>query len=442
MSERNGNLLNTEGLNKPDTLTDEALGNFLAGVGNHEVKALLLCAMQKDTLYSIGDVHKIVISAQGENPGWIINKGTLNSYFPTLEKVSLVTRKISDSSYNTYGYVRTPIGDSQGQALAGLLLDFSLRHSEISLQDLGCGQSSSNKTKDIEMEGEEAEYKPRSPFNRYTILKTLLQNEYPLKIIDIANLTKLSVTRCSSHLQALRASGLVFYDSKESGEPFIVLTLDPLRPSEPPDTYKRYTKLTQAVYEVLLSEGEGKIWTYPDIAKEVIKSHYGRNMTQHDVRHVSGVLTFLRRKKYVEAEKFTGEVQSEVSLKPEKRKLTTDFISLIELFQSQDSHTLELGTSMASEIIANPTKVADLFRKAKEHSHHANAKPKKETLDSIIAIIANNPGVTIRRITQLINEQSDISYKEHTIMVYVNELEKANRIYAEKIRLSKRLSIV
>lgn len=122
---------------KKERLSDEELGNLLAAFGNNEAKAVTLIAMRKGVIYSEYDLYSAVIEKQGEGVGWRQSRGVPFTYCrSSFENIGLVAKSVSDPVLETWGYLKTDYGEELGDALAGLLLDFSLRHPEVSLYDI------------------------------------------------------------------------------------------------------------------------------------------------------------------------------------------------------------------------------------------------------------------------------------------------------------------
>lgn len=126
-----------------ERLSDEEMGNLISALGNHEAKAIVLCLMTPGIIYPRYDLYRAVIQAQGQNIGWRMNReGPFKYCQNSLSPIGLVTHEVINPDLSTYGYMKTEYGEKIGVPLAGLLLDFSLRHPDFSLQDFFASTSS------------------------------------------------------------------------------------------------------------------------------------------------------------------------------------------------------------------------------------------------------------------------------------------------------------
>src|SRR3989344_5311749 len=129
-----------------EKLSDEELGNLISAVGNHEAKAITLGLMLPGNTYSAYQLYKGIIGLQGEDMGWNISDRVPFGYCQsTLYPIGLVAQELIDPDLKTVGFMKTSRGRNEGDALAGLTLDFSLRYPEFSLQDFFGNTASSSK---------------------------------------------------------------------------------------------------------------------------------------------------------------------------------------------------------------------------------------------------------------------------------------------------------
>ena len=417
-----------EVLGQPERLSDEVVGNLLSGVGNHEAKAILLVAMQTGQVYSRPDSFTLITAAQGPNPGWVMDsKGPFGYFQNSLDPVSLVAMEIIDSSLKTYGYLRTEHGETLGVPLCGLLLDFSIRHSNYSLQDLLGGTNSANaRTSTITMAGEEAEYKLRSPINRFKIFKQLIKApRLPLRVEDLQDA---GLSQVTDHLRTLSKAGIINYESTRHGQSLIFLSLASDRSSDDPSPYHDRTQMTQAVYRLLLSKGD-KVWTIQELVDELVKTYHKGNYNG-----VSAICTHLRKNGYLKAQKFTREQASEIGLDDEQRQLLTDFVNIVDIFQNQNLEVLERGRRLASQILANPVHVSILMRKAKEHSTQTNKRPLTLTLSNIYNIIEIKPSITTIDILEMLSTRYGYRLSRTRIGRLINKLKNNGSIISKIVK--------
>lgn len=396
--------MQTEGQEVPRTperpkerLSDEEMGNFISALGNHEAKAITLCLMTPGIIYSRGDLHRAVIWAQGQNKGWRMNRQVSFDYCQkSLSPIGLVTREVINPDLSAYGYIKTDYGDKIGVPLAGLLLDFSLRHPDFSLQDFFGRTHSSSQSQEID----ETEYKKRAPITRLKIFWEILTSSPLIQTRDIVKQIGYASTaeNIGKHLFNLSRNGLLSYEAVTKGEAHVFYRLSETPPFSEPEPYDRDRKLTNFAYQLLKEDGNRE-WS-----AEVIKERYQQYLEtqvksllneKNLMGRISSILSHLVKKGYARRRKFIGgQKGSEVTLTEEQRKVLLELVTLLDRFQNQDPAVLELGKRLASQIITNSEKVSLLFAKAKERSSDAGSLPIQETADDILRIVSSYPGST------------------------------------------------
>lgn len=389
-----------------ERLSDAQMGNLISALGNHEAKAAVLCLMTPGIIYSAGDLHRAIIWAQGQNIGWRMSRSDSFSYCQnSLSPIGLVTHEAINPDLSAYGYMKTEYGDKVGVPLAGLLLDFSLRHPSFSLWDFFGGTASSSQSQEIG----EMEYKKRSPTTRLKIFCEILTSSLPIRCIDIARQTGEITRTIGTHLSNLSENGLLSYEAIKPGEARVFYRLSETPPSSEPEPLRRLVSLTNFVYELLKKDGN-KEW-FAEAVQEQHRQYQkinGKPLRKEAISTdiISDVLSHLVKKGYARRRKFIGgKIHSEVTLTEEQRKMLLELVTLLDRFQNQDPAVLKLGKRLASGIIANPEKVSLLLAKAKERSSHAGALPTQETAGDILRIISSSPGYTANQIHDTLKEE-------------------------------------
>lgn len=99
-------------IQKPERLPDEELGDLLAALGNHEAKAITLGLMKPGIIYTNLDLYHAIIEAQGQNPGWIINRmGPFAYCHNSLAPIGLVAQEVTMAGgLERIGYMKTEKG--------------------------------------------------------------------------------------------------------------------------------------------------------------------------------------------------------------------------------------------------------------------------------------------------------------------------------------------
>lgn len=390
-----------------ERLSDEEMGNLISALGNHEAKALTLCLMTPGIIYSRRDLRRRVIQAQGLNIGWRVNWAIPFSYCEnSLSPIGLVTREAINPDGSTYGYMKTEDGEIKGVPLAGLLLDFSLRHPDFSLQDFFGSTNSSSQLQEIGG----VEYKERAPIRRLEISRRLLTSNLPMRTTDIAN--QIGVGReagIGDHLFQLAERGFISYEAVKQGEAHVFYRLSEAPPSSESQPWRGREVLTNFVYQLLKEDGNRE-WSAEAIVEQCQQYRRANDNLLFGEKalkdRISTILSHLTKNGYARRRKFIGgKIQSEINLTREQREMLLDLVSLLDRFQNQDPAVLEFGRRRAREIIADVQRVSLLFAKAKEHSSNAGVLPRQETADEILRIISSHPDCTVDQIWQSFKEK-------------------------------------
>ncbi|HVZ11843.1 MAG TPA: hypothetical protein VG965_02330 [Patescibacteria group bacterium] len=385
-----------------ERLSDEQMGNLLAAVGNHEAKAITLGIMEPGRVYRQKGLRNAVLRAQGKNPGWRINiQGPIQYCFNSFEPIGLVAKEALRADFSTDGYFKTPKGEAQGEALAGLVLDFSLRYPNFSLQDFFSVPSSSSAGEKI---GEGEEYKERAPLVRLKILQRLLSMDKPIRISDVVNNLGEDYERIRVHLESMRDWKIIDYDSISYGKNFSFYKLSDEAPQEDPDLiYNTERIYPQFVYR-LLKDHPNRVWTREEIGEEYIKSGISKKSLKNATMIAAGILNLLKERGYAERSKFGSGLQSEISLQDDQRIMIRDLVTTLSRFQNQNVGALEFGRRRLRDILVDGPAVSRLIAKAKEHSIYANRQSKADTADVIYAIVLDNSGCAIRDIQKKLKD--------------------------------------
>ena len=395
----------TDGFSKPtenskrERLPDEEMGNLISAIGNHEAKALTLGLMEPEHIYSSGDIHRRIIGAQGNSAGWKMNqRGPFNYCQFSLAPVGLVAQELMDSDLKTTGFMKTRKGEVEGDALAGLILDFSLKYPEFSVQDFFGGTPSSSKVQET---SEGIEYKKRAPMTRIKIFWELLSSELPARKADFVNKIGESPETIQTHLRALGDAKIISYESVGHDKPYTYYKASEDAPIEPPEPFKKYATMTSFVYG-LLRDNPDREWTADDVAEEILKSPNFHASQEYATHYSSNVMNYLKQKGYVERRKFGEDLMSEINLNDNQKNMIFDLINMLNNFQNQESSALVFGKRRLQEILGDPELVSKLMTKAKEHSSKANRTPHEELLGRILTIVSAKSNPTGREVQEVL----------------------------------------
>lgn len=394
-----------------EKMSDEELGNLLAAFGNHEAKALTLISMMPERIYTSTDLYSTLIKSQGDDIGWKPNSMTPFGYcLKSLSPIGLVTKEYLDQEQGIYGYEITSYGRDVGVPLAGLLLDFSLRHGEISLIRLfgSTKSSSSQKNSELSDTAKAASYKERSPLSRFKILGEIATRDLPLRMVDIEGDMRISQSKISNHLREMKRLGLINVESTEVNKSFIDYKLSEEGPKQAPHTHRNDSYLTQAVWGICQKYPELDL-TRNDIVAKLVETnprYAGKKPKDRTLlNRTSGILAHLARAGYLQKGKFSKTFHSEISISDDQRKIIEELLTILYEFQNQNPEIVEKGKRLAEELIVNSDKVRDLMEKVKLTSPYVSQFPFEEMQTMVLSIIQENPNITNKEIRAKLEEQ-------------------------------------
>jgi DNA-binding transcriptional ArsR family regulator len=380
-------------------ISDEELGNLVSAIGNHEAKAIIFGLMVPTTAYGVSDSHKMVMDAQVQSLGWVIDR---RAPFQFME----------DSF----------VPNGLAQEVAGLLLDFSLRYPQTSLRDLFGSTHLSVKS----LEGQEL--KKRAPTTSRKILRALVASPLPTSAVAIARAigeyedTGNIVPR---HLSDLSEKHIIVYSARDSSGPFSLYSLNPDHPAENPPAHPKVPTVGQFVWNKI-QETPNKQWTSKELAKLYIGEYpdkkFASSKTVPD--YMKSVLSFLIKTGYLRKE----GVPSSITMSNEQRNMLLDLLSVLDKFQNQDQESLLFGKKRLREILSDPTLVSSLLRKAKEHSPDANSVPSEESLAQILTIIRGHPNITQAEVRQQLADIQGRTLKIRRTYELLNSLVRSGEI--------------
>lgn len=374
-------------------ISDAELGNLISAFGNHEIKALTLALMKPGIVYSERNLNSLLSQSSGENVGARMNKRAGFGYCEdSLSPIGLVTREAIDKDTNVYGYSKLAYGEAVGDPLAGLLLDFSLKHPDFSLQDFFGNTATSSTAND----DSDVDFKKRAPITRLKLYWELVTTTLPARSKDIADATGESERIVGKHLSALSDKGIVNYESVKQGGSRISYTLAGNQPDSDPIPYKHNRTVTENIVAILRNSPNTQ-WTHEEMRMELADQLLmnGKTVPESLGRTAEEVLSYLANSGYAQRGIFSVSKQSDVSLGDHQRIMIHELISLLDKFQNGDPATVEFGRKKLAEIIANPGSVSALIIKAREHSSNVQRVPISESSDHLKMLISSNPDVTM-----------------------------------------------
>lgn len=421
-----------------ERLSDEELGNLLAAIGNHEAKAITLLVMRPGEIYTYRELFKEFLRAQGEVKGWQISPGVPFGYCEdSLSPIGLVAKEALNPDLSTYGYSKTEYGKEIGDPMAGLLLDFSLRHPDLSLIDI-FGQAASTAKESIISSG--VEFKARAPIARLAIFRALLQAQHLptteadlLKINHGTNiLTDGQKDNLSEYLAPLSEKGiLVFRAHYDIQNPYFYYRPAVLVPENDPPP------LTRLVWQTIRDNPE-KLWSSGEIAQHLSGQDASTASNKKNVEEiiVPYILAYLCREGYL-----VSLPQSQITINDTQGGLLSELVTLLDKVQNRDKETLETGRKLADRIRVNPGIVAELLRKAREHSPNAQQQPISESTKNIKIILGRHPNSTLREVTEYLNQDFGKKLKVKSVKEIVRKHLRGEIVYEMSKGGARRFSL-
>lgn len=362
------------------SLSRERLGGYLAGFGNHEGKAITLVGMEPNVDYGESALHRLYVSAQGSQPAHIgAVSNQLDYCMHSLEPVGAVARV---TAADTLRYELTEEGAVLGKALAGHLLDFSLRHLDMSLGQI-FGMTVSN-TPSL-----------RSPMRRAELLALLEGNVAPVQVVRLASGLAMSYETIGRHVKGLADSGLIVGDSIGL-EAFSAqyIQREAITDYKPFKSYRTFSQCTVQILNELLETG-GPVTTDVVQARLAALPQYGGYSSENLRNLTSRCLSNFAKQGIIEREGEYGRyLRSFIYIPDDKRPAITKLLGLLRSFQSGDKLFITEGLRKAAAIIADQEAVRALIGKAIAHSPTANKSDISETASRIKHMLGDGDATT------------------------------------------------
>ena len=325
----------------PDYLPDHELGQLVAGLGNHEVKALLCVGMRPGVQYTGRDMAQEINDLQGSQPAWPIHPSNTTDYCRhSLEPAGLVRRVGGSAAI----YVKTDYGSVVGDAVAGHLLDLSSRLPETALLNIF------GKTGSTSSEGNIAAH------NRIALYRYLLASSVPVRVSDALSRSYFGLA--SGHLHAMERDGLVTIETQNPRNDLVHYSVV--------DTERlqslRLLSVSSDVREVVLamhaSDSSRMITTSAVIDELISRFPQYAELTKQDIkRKVSSKLRLFSSSGALEKVKVastqSGRRHSDIYLTDDQRTILSDCLAVAQGIQALDKSFIDQGKKKAAAIVAN-----------------------------------------------------------------------------------------
>lgn len=358
-----------------EALTDEQLGGLLAAVGNHEAKAVVLGSMQNGVAYNMSALHDLFIEAQGDAVS--IKGGVANQIAYCKDSFYPVGAVAKVRYGENLRFELTESGETYGKALAGHVLDLSLRYPDTSLRQL-FGMTHTSKTS----------REPRSPVQRVQLFRLLPTMDEPIRVAQIERILGVTGDVLSNQLKWLDKAGLITHQSGHSED--IATKIEFLIPQDFGGAGAKSVgrKTVDGILRELAS-GADTVVTYDEIVKAV----YGRNQ-KIGRSAISRYLRELEVSGRIIKNELDGNNRSVIYLKTETRTLFTEVVDIYDLALSDAPTFIKMGKAKLAQVLSNPADVRRLIAKAYSNSPEANGVPREIRFAKIAAFLTQNAAAT------------------------------------------------
>ncbi len=345
-----------------EQLSDEVIYEMIAAFGNHEGKALLLCAMQPGALYNLRGLHRLSLDIQGAEPAFKGNNRNQFAYCRTFEQIGLVAKMVVDTE-ERYGL--TELGERVGKPLAGLLLGISTA-TEHSLNDVFSQTARPKGSID------------RPPKRMLKIMRTIAETDGEVKVAELAKMHGYKSNTVAEVLSRQDELGLVEYESRSLQDvvSFKVVDSDKLAGLFP------RTAVSKRIFDVFLQ--------HPDISHEIDDLRRAVELKPEEDRSFGSCLQFLRDKGIVDRDRgYSGHEFSSISLTNEQKEFWENLLQLLDRFKDLSPEVLREGRDRVRTILDDQELVKTLVRKAygnnpKIWKNYINEDQKRNLIRSVL----------------------------------------------------------
>lgn len=289
--------------------------------------------------------------------------------------------------------------------MAGLLLDYSLKHPKLSLYSLFGSTVSRYKAN---REGEDdSENRKRAAGTRLKIFWEVTTANLPIGLYELANRIGEDPRLVSLHLITLGELGILNYESQGFGKPFSAYKLTDKGVAELSNRSYRYNILTShpVLFQIFMNNqdswltGENLVEKFANI---VHKEEVSQRRKIQIMRTIQSPLSNWLKEGYIEVRDLNDSLRSTIDLTEEQRSNLVELLEILERFQNQNPGIIAQGLSVSRELTT--TRISELMAKAKKNSPSANKRSVEEFYDDLSIILkdrALNPG----EIAKIIREQ-------------------------------------
>lgn len=378
-----------------------------ASVGNSEMKALTLILLAQQNAYlnrgPMGTMLRKALEQGGSE--WIPGSGQAFSYCrQTFEPIGQVVKGTVESNRGmSDAYKVSDDGYEVGVPFAGLILDWSLKYPDLSVQTIFGATNSSGDS--------------RSAQRRAEVLFELATHPKSDKGLSISDISQHE--RKDSHTKAYKTDLGALINAVERLEDAGIVTVD--RSLEANDRQFEIVNatrsetdsvtapiVTHAVYEFIQSLTDQDQTTFsfdeclswiterirqqhPDYDAAQIRNELSYKIAWHSPEHSSGNVR-QPIPGLVQLSTFNEGGHTRVKLNPAVQQPITELMGILMAVEDRDPEMLAHGRRRADKIAASPEDVGAIGTKAYRFSPYAKKRPMQQTAEQVREILAGTGG--------------------------------------------------
>ena len=360
------------------------------------------------------------------------------AYCKTLEKTGAVVKSetqavVSQQLQTVQGYEITTLGEQDGVAFAGLLLDWQLRNPELPLQKL-LGTSSSS------VEGKYA------PVLRLLMLADLVEqhdNQRGPAVGALATEAPHKASTKHATVESLAADGFVNFKSQnvENERSFYIID-EKYHKSPRGIGFENLRPETKLIYQALVIakkiRDQWKVDEFLRLCAAVSDSDDPTLMRKVRSRLQNGLApstaSFRQNISAIPGRHYEG--MSIVKLKPEHLEPVRELVQIVDGFVGGNPQVIAHGYHLADGIYKRKEILGALLNFAHDISSHTAADPKMKR--RLLGIIEANPGIDKKQATVIYREMRGKQINLETVNKLISVMSKhpESRIVLSEVRTS------
>ncbi len=399
-----------------EPLDEQRMGDYLAGVGNHEGKALLLLALNQadnDKFHTRGQLHELLKELPGSKNAYLGNRGNqVNWCQRSLAPIGFVAREEYDGADR---FAITDEGREIGVPLAGLLLDFSERH-KVPLVEL-FGSSISNG-------------KMRSPIIRLRMVRELLTHPNGANLAEMVDSTEVAdQVVIEKHLRKLAVVGLIEYNDWDNAvDEQRVALLD-----------KSFEPNSQATWQSLIVE---RLKAEDSVSFDDLISYCSQKQPESDAQlddaavAIKVSITLYRLRERGKVSPPSGQLKDQalpVRFTSGQEQVWTELLNLLEAFMDRDPELIERGNTLAKHILNEPDIITNLLNRSAEAAANTKNDTGKDLGTLVMRVLANAQApLSVRDLVTGVSEVQGRTYSHYAVSRIAKKISGAGAIIEEK----------